>query len=789
MLRKHPAFTCVAVVALSLGIASSTAIFSIIDQVLLRPLPYPHAEQIVDVSQTDRSSGAWKDDASPANYLDWVTRNHVFSEMAAARGWQANLTGGAQPERVRTTMVTASFFRLFAIRPLLGRMIVANDETPGTAHVAVLSYELWRRRFGSDAAIIGHDIILDAEPFTVVGVMPKNYAPDNYGELWIPSPWQVPNNPLRRTEDPRPVRDSNYLDVWARLKPGVTLKQAAAEMDVIARTLEKQYPDANKDTGVGLRPIAEQLVGNIRPALLTLAGAVALVLLIACANVANLLLARASTRASEMAIRAALGASRSRIIRQLLTESMLLSLLGGVLGLLLANWALPLLLTLSPHEFTFFNIGPLNRDVLAFALIASLLTGAIFGVAPALYISRGDFTPALHDAARGSSSTRVGGRGLLVAAEVAISLILLTGAGLLLKSFARLTHVSPGFNPDHLLVFNIGYSGDAQRQTAFYQRVIENLRALPGVTSAAAISRLPFSGGNSSRSFNLPGDAKEHEADIRVITPDYFATLQMALLKGRAFAERDSAEAPHVAIINATAARQLFGTSDPLGKLITNFGPSNDTLQIVGVVADVRHLALETAPRPEIYQPFGQAQWPSMFVALRSAAPDPRTLISAAQNAVWAVDKNIPLANVRTMNDMIASSIARRKFAMCLLAIFAGIAVLLAAVGLYGVLAYSVAQRTREIGIRLALGAQRADVLRLVLGQGMGFVAVGLAAGVLGSFAVTRFIATLLFNVSPADPTTFSAVAVLLSAIAFIACWLPARRATRVEPIIALRSE
>jgi predicted permease len=561
-------------------------------------------------------------------------------------------------------------------------------------------------------------------------------------------------------------------------------------MDVIARQLKKQYPDANKDTGIRLRRMQDEFVGNIRPVLLVLSAAVGFVLLIACANVANLLLAHASGRAAEISIRAALGANRSRLVRQLLTESILLALLGGVLGVLLAQWAVPVLVAFTPTQFRFFKIVALDRSVLAFTVVISLLTGVIFGLAPAIYAS--GTGRALHDAERGSSSGRIRGRGLLIAAEVAVSLVLLIGAGLMLKSFAKLTHVEPGFDPDRLLVFNIGYPSSAApaQQTAFYRQVIERLRVLPGVTSAAAISRLPFSGGNSSRSFNLPGnDEKSREADVRVITPDYFQTMRIAVLKGRVFTEHDSAAGPLVCVINAAAAREVFGTEDPLGKFITNFGPNNATMQIVGVVGDVRHLALETAPRPEIYQPLGQAQWPSMFMAARNATPDPWTLISSAQNAVWSVDKNVPLANVRTMQDMIADSVVRRKFAMLLLAIFAGLAVLLAAIGLYGVMSFSVPQRTREIGIRVALGAQRSDVLRLVINQGMVFVGSGVVAGLVGSVGLTRLMSALLFGVSPTDAGTFTSVAFLLAGIALLACWIPARRATRLDPVIALRTE
>ncbi len=789
MLRRNPGFTAVTVIALALGIASSTAIFSIVDEVLLHPLPYPNPEQLLDVSQSERSTGAWKTDASPANYVDWVAQNHVFSEMAAARGWQANLSGSDRPERIRTTMVTASFFRLFGVGPMLGRTFVGDDEKPGSAQVAVLSQALWQRRYAADPAILGRDIILDGDRYTVVGVMPQRFSPDNYGELWVPSPWAVPNNRLRRNEDPRQLRDSNYLDVWARLKTDVTLQQAAAEMDAIGRQLEQEYPNANMDNGIRLRPMQEELVREIRPVLLVLTAAVAFVLLIGCANVANLLLTRASTRAKEISIRAALGASRWRLIRQLLTESVLLSFLGGALGLFLAVWSVPILLTFSPAELRDVHGIILNREVLSFSILASMLTGILFGLVPAIYASRANFSEALRDADRGSTLGRIRGRGILIAGEVAVSIILLIGAGLMLKSFAKLTHVDPGFNADRLLVFNIGYppSADVARQTAFYQQVIERLRALPGVTAAGAVSRLPLSGGNSTRSFNLPGSDKNHDADIRVSTPDYLATMGIPLLKGRNLNEHDTSGTPLVAVINEIGARNVFGGADPLGKYITNFGPKNEKLQIVGVVGNVRHVGLEAQPRAEIYQPSGQAQWPSMFVAVRTATSNPRALISAVQNAVWSVDDNVPLANLRTMRDMIAASVVRQKFAMLLLAIFAGLAVCLAAIGLYGVMSYSVSQRTREIGIRVALGARRGDVLRLVIGQGMLFAAIGVAAGVLVSLGMARLIANLLFAVSPTDSATFAGVATLLSLVALLACWLPARRASTVDPMVALR--
>ena len=790
-LFKSPGFTLVAVVTLGLGIAASTAIFSVVDAVLLHPLPYPDSERIVTVAQTTRSTGVSTEDASPANFIDWAAQNSVFSAMACARGWQANLSGDDQPERVRATMASSQFFSLFGAKPILGRAFGAPDAKPGNAHVAVLSQALWSRRYGADRNVVGRDLILDGEKFTIIGVMPNNFSPDNYGEIWVPSPWDVPTHPLSPNENPREFRDRSYLDAWARLKPAVMLQGAQAEMSTIAERLEKQYPNANQDTGIVLVPLHEEMVGGLRPMLLTLLGAVGFVLLIACANVANLLLARAASRSREMAIRTALGASRLRLIRQLLTESALLALLGGALGVILALWALPLLLSLSPSEIGEFAGIDLNGEVLAFSLLASILTGALFGLAPALFASRFHPNESLREGERGSSLGKNSGRSALIAAEIALSLVLLVAAGLMMKSFVRLTQVNPGFNPDRLLIFNIGLasSADPARQTSFYNEVVERLRTVPGVQSAGAVSRLPLAGGNSSRSFNVPGSSQSYSADIRVSTPDYFQTMAIPLLQGRNFTAHDSSGSLPVAIINEAAAANVFPGQNPIGKYLTNFGPAMTKLQIVGVVGNVRHVALETVARPEVYTPLAQAQWPSMYIALRSAVSNPLSLIPAVQSAVWSIDRNVPLANPRTMHDVLAHSVLRRKFAMLLLSIFAGLATLLAAIGLYGVISYSVVQRTKEIGIRMALGGQRADMLRMVLRQSGALVLVGMLAGVPIALAATRLLGTMLYGVGAADATTYLLVIALLGAAAFFASIIPAFRATKVDPMIALRYE
>ncbi|MGH7938750.1 MAG: ADOP family duplicated permease, partial [Bryobacteraceae bacterium] len=517
LLLKSPGFTLVAVLTLALGIAASTAIFSVVDAVLLHPLPYPHSEQIVTVAQTIRSTGVSNEDASPANFLDWSAQNSVFSAMACVSGSQRNLSGGEQPERVRTSMASSQFFALFETAPILGRTFGPADAKPGHAHVVVLSHALWTRRYAADRNVIGHELQLDGETFTIIGVMPPGFSPDDYGELWMPSAWDVPAHPLAPNENPRAMRDRSYLDAWGRLKPGVSPQQAQAQMNAIALRLEKQYPDANQDVGVALVPVHEEMVGGIRPMLLMLLAAVSFVLLIACANVANLLLARAATRSREIAIRTALGASRVRLLRQLLTESVLLAFLGGALGLLLASWALPILLSLSPPEITGFNGIGLNREVLAFSLLASLVTGTLFGLAPALFGSRANPNDALREGERGSSLGKSPARSILIAVEIALSLVLLVGAGLMMKSFVRLTNVDPGFNAERLFVFNVGpsRSADATQQTNFYRDVVERIAAVPGVKSVGAVSRLPLAGGNSSRSFNVPGDKQGYEADIR----------------------------------------------------------------------------------------------------------------------------------------------------------------------------------------------------------------------------------------------------------------------------------
>jgi len=791
MLRKSPGFTFIAVAALALGIASTTAIFSVVDAVLLHPLPYPDSGRIMSVRESDRTTGEPQDGPSPANYLDWQAQNHVFAYMAASRGWPVNLTGGERAERARGTVTSPDFFPLFGVAASLGRTLLPGDSQPGSDHVVVLSTGLWKRRFGSDANLIGRNITLDGEPYTVVGVMPPSFAPDDYGELWLPAKFGVPAHPLHPNDDPRPRRDDHYMEAWARLKPGISLRQAREEMSAIAARLEKQYPDDNKEVGVSLRTMQENLVGDIRPTLVLLLVAVAFVLLIGCANVANLLLARATGRSREVSIRAALGASRWRVVRQLLTESVLLALMGGLAGVLLAAWAVPGLLAMSPPDIRNFSVSGVNRDVLAFSVLVSVLSGIVFGLAPALHSSRANLNDYLKEGERGSTGAHGRTRAALVVAEVGLSLILLTGSGLLIRSFIRVMQVDPGFDAAHLLIFNVGLpaSSAAGQQEDFYHQAIEKLQALPGVESAGAVSRVPLSDGNSDRGFKVQGSDQQYDADLRVSNGSYFQSMGIPLLQGRTFTDQDIHSDVRVGIVNEALVRKALQGQDPIGKYISKIETVDGPVQIVGVVGDIRHSDLETAPRPEIYLPFGQAHWPSAYMVVRSKTSDPLTLTLTAQNAVASVNKDIPLANLRSMQDMLARSLVRRKFAMLLLSIFAGLAMLLAAIGLYGVMSYTVSQRTHEIGIRMALGAQKEDVLKLVVGQGMRLAGLGVVLGLIASMVSTRLMATLLFGVSARDPITFGAVAALLAAVALLANYVPARRAAKVDPMVALRYE
>ena len=797
MLLKQPAFTALAVIALALGIGANTAIFSVVNAVLLRSLPYNDAERLVMIwgttPQTDRAS------TSPADFIDYKEQNQVFEHVAAFNAGSFTLTGGDEPEQIRGARVSADFFSVLGVQPAAGRAFLAEDDRPGAARVVVLSHQLWQRRFSSDKNILGKSIALNGQSFAVIGIMPQEFqftVPGFFrtpAELWAPSALVKDNA----------TRGNQYLRIIARLKPEVSLQRAQAEMTTLASQLQQEYPSTNAGLGVRLITLHEQTVGNVRPALLILCGTVGFVLLIACANVANLLLARAAARQKEIAVKLALGATRRRLVRQLLTESMLLALAGGALGILLALWGTDVLVSLSPASLPRVKEIGVDRYVLGFTLLVSVLTGTLFGLVPALQASKPDLNVSLKEGSRGSSENLGRGslRSTLVVFEIVAAFVLLIGAGLMIKSFMRLGEVNAGFNPENVLTMTLSLPrakyNEPRAQAAFFQRALEQIKSLPGVDSVGAINDLPLGGDRDSTSFLIEGlpalpPGQQPNTEWRLVGPDYFKAMGVSLLKGRAFTEADKSGAPPVIIINDSFARRFFPDEDPTGKrLILNLTISNPTpvpREIVGVVADVRDLGLDAEPRPEVYAPYLQETVSYMALIVKAEA-DPEGLAAAVRGQVLAIDKDQPVSNIQSMKQVVKESVAGRRFNMMLLAIFAAVALLLAAVGIYGVMAYSVSRRTHEIGIRMALGASSRDVLRLVVGQGMALALMGIGIGLAAAFALTRLMASLLYEVSATDPLTFALISLLLAAVAVMACYIPARRATKVDPMVALRHE
>jgi predicted permease len=797
MLRKSPGFTLVAVVALALGIGANSAIFSVVNAMLLRPLPYADPERLVVVWETNPSLSSTflrtHNEASPANFRDWREQNTVFESIGAYRWNTFNLTGTDTPEQLVGNRATASLFRALGVKPLVGRTFAEEEDAAGAGRVVVLSYGLWQRRFGGDPSVVGKQITLDAESHTVVGVMPPSFEfPNASTELWTPLSLDAADAASRR---------AHYLYTRARLKPGVTVRQAQAEMNNIAARLRRQYPDTNTDRDVRLVPAHEDAVEFARGGLFVLLAAVGFVLLIACANVANLSLARATARHRELSIRAALGASRARMIRQMLTESVLLSLAGGVGGILLAMWGLDLLLASVPREFALnfhgWNQIKLDRWVLGFTVLVSVATGLLFGIVPALHATKTDLNESLKEGGRGSTAhARRHFRDGLVVAEVALALVLLVGAGLMLKSFVRLLDVKPGFDAKNVVTMGLSlpearYSKPEQ-WADFYRRLVERLRAQPGVESATVINSLPMGGNGGTTTFIFEGRpapprGQYPEANFRVAGTDYFKTLRIPVLRGRVFAEQDVKGKPDVAIVNETFARLYYPNEDPVGKRVLETDGTNPT-EIVGVVGDVKHWGLDDEPEPFIYVTHAQSPDPGMTIAVRSAV-DPAGVAAAVRRETRALDADLPVFDIKSLEQRLDESSSRRRLTVFLLGVFASVALLLAAVGIYGVMAYSVSQRTHEIGIRMALGARTADVVRLVLRQGMTLAVVGVGVGVGASLALTKLIKAMLFRVSPSDPATFAVVALSLAAVALLACYVPARRATKVDPMIALRYE
>jgi putative ABC transport system permease protein len=792
MLLKNPGFTLIAIVTLSLGIGANTAIFSVINGVLLSALPYPQPEQLAMVWCDNRRQGIPDDITSYPNFVDWRDRNKTFQGMAGVTSDRYNLTGTGEPEEIRGATVSINFFQLIGVNPILGRVFTAEEEQSGRDKVVVLSHSLWRRRFGGDPGVLNKTISLSDEPYVVVGIMPPGFQFPENTEIW---------GPLAPDDGMRAARFGFFLPVVGRLKPGVTRAQAQADLDVVANQIEKQFPDM-AGYGVNVVPVLENTVGPIRRALMILFVAVLFVLLIACANVANLLLARGAARQREVAVRAALGAGRWRIVRQLLTESMLLAALGGALGVSLAWWGLRLLVNFSPANIPRLETIRLDGRVLWFTLALSLLTGLIFGLAPALQTSHLKLSEALKEGARtgagGGRAQRI--RGVFIVAEVALTLALLVGAGLLVRSFWRLQQVNPGFKTDHLLTLRVTLWGSKYRQggaqrVSFYERLQERLAALPGVVSASATSDIMLRKLANSASFtieNRPRDPGELALELPIdrVQPNYFQTMGIQLLQGRAFTAQDSRDSPKVSIVNETFVKRYFPNEDPIGKRFTfgGGGPNARWITIVGVVRDTKRQGIDQPVRIESWMPLAQMPSGSMDVVLRTTG-DPLALSNAAREALWSLDRDLPIPSIQTMEQILSERVAQRRLNMLLLGLFAMVALILAAVGVYGVMNYAVTQRTNEIGIRMALGAQTGDVVGLVLKHGMALTLVGVAFGLIATFMLTRLMASLLFGVSARDPITFAAIAALLTGVALLACWIPARRATKVDPMVALRCE
>jgi putative ABC transport system permease protein len=797
-LWRNPAFTLVAVLSLALGIGANTAIFSLVNAVLLRPLPLlKEPERLVLVWEDQASIGVTRDDVAPGNFFDWKAQNQVFEEMAALRWLSVNLTGDGEPERVQAYGATANFFPLLGVQPALGRNFLPEEDSPGAARAVILSYGLWQRRYGGEPDIVGRSIVLDGEKYAVVGVMPAGFQflQSSVG-LWVPASF---------SQEELTLRSSNYLTVVGRLKPGVTLDQAQADIGAITERIAHDYPNDAQGLKSEVVPLREQLTGRIQRSLIMLLCAVTLVLLIACANIANLLLARAAGRRKEIAVRTALGASRTRIVRQLLTESVLLSTLGSVCGLLLAEWSFEFLKKLIPDSMALIASLKIDLTVLGYTLLISLLTGIVFGLAPALQASRIDLNEALKQSGGRTGLSAGGGRlrGAFVVVEVALALILLVGAGLLIQTVFHMQSQYSFFEPEKLLTLRtalpLNKYKEHARRVAFYDQVLERVRALPGVVNAGYTTSVPLQWKGGANGFMIEGqeqrpDSVTPNAIHRQINTDYLQTMSIALREGRYFDEHDDEQSQPVVIINETLARQYWPGQNPLGRRINLGSPDEGMpwMTVVGVAVDVRQMGMDAPVKAEMYLPYRQIKTHAFFgprdLVVRTNG-DPVSLVPAVRHEIQSVDPDQPLSNIATMEKLLADETGARGLGMMLLAAFASLALVLAVLGIYGVLAYSVAQHTQEIGVRLALGAQPRDVLKLILGHGLFLTLIGVGIGLAGAIAVTRLIASMLFNVSATDPVTFAAVSLLLITVALIASYIPARRAMRVDPMEALRCE
>lgn len=801
VLVKSPGFTSVAVLTLALGIGANTTIFSVINSLLFKPIPFPEAERLVLVWESDANEPQSRYIVSAPNFEDWRRQNDVFANMtlfdSAGKGY--NLSGDAEPERVSGVRVSASFFEVLGVRPQLGRTFLPDEDTPGKHRVLVIDDGLWRSRYGADPSIVGKTVRVDGEAYTLIGVMPPGFEFQFGGpsrHLWAP---------IDYTEGDRD-RGSHSFYSMARLKPGVSVEQARSRMQSIGLSLASQYPQDNAGRSARVDAIVGYGEENQRSTLLTLLAVAGFVLLIACVNIANLLMARGAMRGRELAIRSALGAGRARTIRQLLTESLLLAFAGGASGILLAIWSNNLLLKILPGNLRavpFRTLGDITLDykVMLFTWVVTCATGVIFGLAPALLISRRNLSEVLQEGNRGATgggSARL--RQALVVIEVALALVVLTGAGLMIQSMSRLLGVAPGLDPTNLLTMSMSlpqantyYSPPGNPR--FAQDLKERVGSIPGVLGVSAVSHLPIGGGQAGRGFVIdgrpdPGPDNQPGAGYSVICPDYFKTMGIALVSGREFTEQDTESAPGVIVINEAMAKRYWPDEDPLGKRIKIgfFNTDAPWLTIVGIVQDVKQGGLDRPSRREFFRPYNQAAWPTMTIVVRTAS-GPGEFIAPVKRALAQIEADRPVSGVRTMDEVLYASLGARRFPMLLLIAFSGVALALAAVGISGVVGFSVSQRRREIGIRMALGAQRGDVLRLVLNRSLATAGFGIVLGLAGSFGLTRFLTSMLFEVRPMDPAVLGIVAMIIAGVAFVASYLPARRATRVDPLIALRCE
>ena len=786
--RKRPGFLVIAVSTLALGIGATTAMFTVVNSVLLRPLQFPEPDRLVLLIGVNPRQGITESNVSVPDIADWQKQSQSFEQIAAYISGGLFLSRGDETERVRGSGVSQDFFPLFKTNPISGRTFQAADTQEGTEPVVVISYSLWQRRFGGASDVINSKIVLNGKPVSIVGIMPPGFNYPHDAEAWTALPL---NGATER-------RDNRYVEVVTRLKPGASLSQAQAEMDIISQRLEQNFTETNTGWGVRLVELRESLVGELKTSLLMLLGAVAFVLLIACANVANLLLARAASRQKEIAVRTALGASRLRVVRQLLTESLLLSLVSGIAGLALSIWLIKLLIAIIPPNTPRLSEIGIDLRAFGFTLGVTVLAGLLFGLFPALQTSRPNLNETLKDSGQRGSQTsgrnRVGG--LLIVSEITLSFILLAGAGLLIKSFLHLREINPGFNANNILAMRLtltpGKYKQGEPRAQIYKQLIDQVKSTPGVLSAAAVLSLPLGGDtfNVGRGVIREGRPmtpdEQSNAQHLAITPDYFQTLQIPLQAGRRFTDQDNLQSTKVVIVNEMMARQLWPSESPIGRHITIWRDEKFPREVVGVVGDTKS-SLDKEAGHQMYVPYAQdPTWGSLSLVVRTAG-EPTALAGSVREAIRAVDKSVPTYNLKTMDDVLSTSAAPRRIPMLLLSAFAGVAMLLAMLGIYGVTSYYVTQRTHEIGVRMALGAQIGDVLKLVLRRAMLLAAVGIGIGVAGAIAVTRYMETLLFGVKPIDTVTFIGVALILAAVVLVACLVPARRAAKIDPLEALR--